>query len=81
MSTYRRVVCPIPSPLLTEGQAASYLCLSPSYLAKLRVSGKGPVYRDHGVIAYHEEELLAWSNSRRRRSTSDAEPLPVSGVR
>lgn len=74
MSTYKRVPCPIPTPYMTEAQAAAYLGLSPSYLAHLRVSGKGPEYRDHGRIAYHVEALEAWSEPRRRRSTSDAPP-------
>lgn len=71
MPTYKRVPSPIPTPYMTEAQAAAYLGLSPGYLAQLRVSGKGPEYRDHGRIVYHLESLEAWSAPRRRRSTSD----------
>jgi len=71
----RRVPCPIPVPFLTEEQAATYLGISASTLQKFRVSGKGPIYRDHGRVVYLKDELDAWSASRSRRSTSDATPL------
>lgn len=73
----KKVPSPIPSPYMTEAQAAAYLGNSATTLANLRVTGKGPVYRDHGRIAYHVDDLDAWSAARQRRSTSDAAPLPV----
>jgi excisionase family DNA binding protein len=59
-------------PFLTTKEAAAWLGLNPNTLEKWRVHGGGPVYRKHGrYVRYHLEELIAWSEANRRRSTSD----------
>jgi len=38
----------------------------------MRVHGGGPVYRKHGrYVRYHLDDLIAWSEASKRRSTSD----------
>lgn len=53
--------------------AAEYLGLSTSTLAKMRLRGDGPIYMKAGrrVVLYDPEDLDAWLDSRRRRSTSE----------
>jgi hypothetical protein len=65
---------------LTAGQAAKVLGLAPSTLAKLRLSGNGPVYCKLGRrVVYRREDLAAWLESRVARNTSDADArLPKS---
>ena len=61
----------IPAALCPEA-AASYLSLSVSTLAKLRLSGMGPAYCKLGRrVAYRLEDLDVWFFERRRQSTSD----------
>ncbi len=63
------------SPFLSTKQAAEYLGLSHRTLEKLRVVGGSPEYRKHGQrVLYAREDLQAWSDERRRRSTSDNGP-------
>jgi hypothetical protein len=46
--------------------------LTPNTLEKWRVQGGGPPYRKHGrYVRYHLEDLIAWSEAQKRRSTSD----------
>ncbi len=53
-------------------QAAEWLGLKPNTLAKMRVYGNGPAYRKHGQrVLYAVKDLVDWSNSRRRSSTSE----------
>ena len=54
-------------------EAASYLGLSPSTLAKMRLRGDGPAYSKSGprVVVYAIEDLHAYLASRRRHSTSE----------
>jgi hypothetical protein len=62
---------------LRTGEAAAFLRLSPSTLAKMRVRGNGPMFEKAGarIVVYDEHTLEAWLASRKRRSTSDsAEP-------
>jgi excisionase family DNA binding protein len=56
------------------GEAAEYLRLSRSTLAKYRISGLGPVYEKAGerIVLYDEAALDEWLKQRRRRSTSAA---------
>jgi helix-turn-helix protein len=55
--------------------AAMYLGLAPQTLAKLRWSGDSPPYFKVGRrVLYDREELDAWLNERRRKSTSDKGP-------
>jgi predicted DNA-binding transcriptional regulator AlpA len=57
--------------------AAEYVGLSQSTLAKLRMRGDGPVYSKAGprVIVYDKADLDAWLVARKRRSTSEPDPL------
>jgi|APSaa5957512535_1039671.scaffolds.fasta_scaffold983205_1 hypothetical protein len=54
-------------------KAAEYLNLAEGTLAKLRVSGKGPVYSKKGpkLIFYTKDECDQWVSSGVRTSTSD----------
>ena len=57
---------------LTAQEAAEYLRSSPSTLAKLRLSGNGPVFTRIGkAIRYRRIDLDGWMQSRLVRSTSD----------
>jgi len=52
--------------------AAKLLDVSASFLNKLRCSGDGPPYVKFGFhVRYNIPALLAWAESRTRRSTSD----------
>lgn len=61
--------------VLTPEQAARALSLSPSTLAKLRLSGNGPAYCKMGrrKVGYRPEDLQAWLADRVRHSTSEYE--------
>ena len=57
---------------LTRREAAQYLKLGESTLAKLFVSGDGPPAIKIGrSVRYSKFDLNEWMGSRRRRSTSD----------
>ena len=59
-------------PFLTTKQAARFLMLHPNTLEKMRVYGGGPQFRKHGRhVRYHIDDLAAWSDKRRKDSTSD----------
>jgi len=62
-----------PSKMMRPPEAAHYLGLSESSLAKWRCSGTGPAYMKVGerVVAYDQSELDSWLRSRSRRSTSE----------
>ena len=64
----------VVSRKLRAPEAASYLGLSPSTLAKMRLRGDGPVYAKAGsrVVVYDLNDLNAWLAARRRRNTSDS---------
>jgi predicted DNA-binding transcriptional regulator AlpA len=53
--------------------AAAYLGLSKSTLAKMRLRGDGPVYAKAGrrIVLYDRMDLDAWLDGRKRRSTSE----------
>ena len=58
--------------LLTPKDAAQFLRLSSSWLAKARMRGDGPPYMQLGrSIRYQEGALLSWMKSRARLSTSE----------
>lgn len=58
---------------LRPPEAARYVALSSSTLAKLRLSGDGPPYFKAGrCIVYDALDLDDWLSQRRRRSTSDS---------
>ncbi len=60
------------SAALRPDVAAAYLSLSTQRLAKMRLTGEGPVYRKVGrSVLYLRSDLDAWLESLSRRSTSD----------
>ncbi|MCG8446788.1 MAG: helix-turn-helix domain-containing protein [Hyphomicrobiales bacterium] len=62
----------ISEPFLTTKEAANFLNLKPNTLEKMRVYGGGPIYRKHGRhVRYHIDDLTAWSDMRKKDSTSD----------
>lgn len=57
--------------LLTPKQAARYLNLSVSWLAKRRLAGDGPPYvKLGGAVRYAEASLQQWMKGQQRTSTS-----------
>ena len=62
----------IPQTLLTAKDAARFLKVSLSWLAKARMQGDGPPYIKVGrSIRYTELALMQWTKSRQRLSTSE----------
>lgn len=59
---------------LRAPEAAAYVGLSASTLAKMRLRGDGPFYSKAGprVVIYDRADLDAWLSGQRRRSTSEA---------
>ena len=58
--------------LLTPTEAAKFLNLSTSWLAKARMDGIGPPYTKLGrAVRYTSLALLQWLKSRQRLSTSE----------
>lgn len=63
---------PPQRPFLNTREAATWLGLTKNTLEKMRVQGAGPLYRKHGrYVRYHMEDLIAWSDASKRKSTSD----------
>ena len=59
-------------PLLTSKEAARFMRVSESWLAKARMRGDGPTYVQIGhAIRYQQSDLIAYIRSRRRLSTSE----------
>ena len=58
--------------LLEPNEAAAFLKVSLSWLAKARMRGDGPPYIRIGrSIRYTEAALMQWMKSRQRMSTSE----------
>jgi predicted DNA-binding transcriptional regulator AlpA len=58
--------------LLTPTETAKLLRLSPSWLAKARMTGEGPAYIKLGrAVRYDVGTLAQWMKSRLRSSTSE----------
>jgi predicted DNA-binding transcriptional regulator AlpA len=58
--------------LLTVREAANFLRLSSSWLAKARMRGEGPPYVKFGrSVRYSEGALVRWMKSCARQSTSE----------
>jgi hypothetical protein len=58
--------------LLTPKEAARFMRVSESWLAKARMRGDGPLYVPIGrAIRYQQGDLVAYIRSRRRLSTSE----------
>lgn len=63
------------SPYLTLQETAAYLRLSPRTLDNMRQRGTGPLYSKHGGrVRYHRDDVLAWINASRRRTTTELVP-------
>ena len=63
---------PVTGPFLNTNEAADYCRSSVSTFEKLRLTGGGPVYSKIGRrVVYRVEDLDAWLDTHRRRSTSD----------
>jgi predicted DNA-binding transcriptional regulator AlpA len=62
--------------LLTTKEAAAVLKLRPQTLRSFRSKGGSPVFvrLSQNRIAYAEEDLRAWIESRKRKSTADPGP-------
>ncbi|WP_417487728.1 helix-turn-helix transcriptional regulator [Maricaulis sp.] len=62
-----------PNALLDESVAAGFLSISPRTLRNWRTRGNGPKFVKISArcIRYRMRDLLAWSDKRTRRSTSD----------
>jgi hypothetical protein len=75
-----RLIRPDNPVTLRASEAASLLGPAPSTLAKLRLSGNGPVYCKLGRrVVYRRDDLAAWLDTRIARGTADAEArLPKS---
>jgi predicted DNA-binding transcriptional regulator AlpA len=76
----------IDNPITLSAEAAAKLLgLATSTLAKLRLSGNGPVYCKLGRrVVYRREDLEGWLESRVARNTSDADarlPKRLTGER
>lgn len=58
---------------LKPADAADYTCLSAATLARMRVTGGGPPFMKlgHRLVVYARDDLDAWLNARKRRSTAD----------
>jgi excisionase family DNA binding protein len=68
----RRIQQGVVSRLLNTKEAAERLGCSPSYLNKLRCKGGGIVFVSVGrLVRYRPEDIDAYLDSRRRRSTSE----------
>jgi hypothetical protein len=54
--------------LMSENEAAKFLCLHPITLARYRRIGVGPVHYlyPHGRIYYDKKDVVAWLNERIR---------------
>jgi predicted DNA-binding transcriptional regulator AlpA len=60
--------------VVTTIEAARFVGLSESTLAKLRLNGNGPVYSKLGRrVVYRVADLDEWLQSRTTRDTSDAD--------
>lgn len=67
-----------PQPALNETQAAEILGVSVHWMRRARWSGNGPEFVKYGsAVRYTPEALLAYRNSRVRRSTSDVTTMKV----
>lgn len=58
---------------LRASEAAAYVGLAPSTLAKMRIRGDGPEFSKAGtkIVVYDITALEGWLAGGRRRSTSD----------
>jgi len=70
------------SPYMTQVVAGSFLGLSPRTLERFRLEGRGPAFLKLGRrVVYSRDDLVAWAESQRRTSTSDARGIAAAGGR
>jgi Helix-turn-helix domain len=60
-----------PTRLLTSTEAAEFLRLKPSTLAKMRCVGGGPKYLRRGRCLYPLDELVRWIKARTVANTAE----------
>ena len=62
----------IPTTMLRPQQAAEYVKLTTSTLAKMRLRGDGPTFSKAGprIVVYDKRELDAWLQKRKFQNTS-----------
>lgn len=66
---------PSPSPYFILAEAAAFLRLAPRTLDNMRQRGTGPLYGKHGGrVRYHRDDLAAWADCTRRRTTTEKKP-------
>ena len=59
--------------LLTSKEAASFMRVSESWLAKARMRGDGPAYAKYGrSVRYQKKDLIGYTRARLQRSTSSS---------
>jgi predicted DNA-binding transcriptional regulator AlpA len=75
-------MAPSNTPRLRAPDAAAYLGIAPSTLAKMRLRGDGPPYYKVGprVVVYRPSDLEDWLEANRRRSTSDLIGIPATAA-
>jgi hypothetical protein len=62
-------------PPLDTPEAAIYVSVRPNYLERLRCSGSGPTFIKHnGLVRYDPDDLDAWLEAGKRKSTADKDP-------
>ena len=67
-----RLTASAEEELLTPKEAARFLKMSTSFLAKKRMHGGGPTYSKSGrSVRYTKAALLKWLKSRECRTTKD----------
>ena len=72
LSEIPRMAASTEEEFLTPKEAAKFLKMSTSFLAKKRMHGSGPTYSEAGrAIRYSKAALLCWLKSRERQSTKD----------
>ena len=76
LNTVRTSSESLPTPLLTEIEAANYLQLTRRALQAWRCQGKGPkfVKISARAVRYRLDDLEQWVEDRLRSSTSDPGP-------
>ena len=63
---------PFDSELLTPKQAARFINMSESFLAKARMNGDGPRYLKLGrAVRYRKSDLVAWLKMSAKTSTAE----------
>lgn len=64
-----------PVKYLSAEETAEHIRMSPSWLAKSRLTGEGPPFIKAGrAVLYDVEDVDLWMAKRKRRSTSDLGP-------